>query len=377
VPFDNRYEARIMVVDDEPANVLIVTRLLERHGYQHIAGFTDPLAALEAFDAEHPDLVVLDLHMPRLDGYGFMNALDERVPEGSYLPVLVLTADVTPEARTRSFRSGARDFMTKPTDAVELGFRVASLLETRLLNLRLQDAVRATPTLSSMPPPPPAFAPPTPGTAIGTTAAQTATGTGRLVLAPPIEAEIERLLRALTVVDDEPAAVNQRVAQLSAALAAAAGCAPVFVQQLERAAELHDVGKIAVPQFLLQSHGDLEPHERRQVELHPERGAAFLQELPDDPTVALASVVALTHHERWDGTGYPNAMAGEEIPLAGRIVAIADGYATASRLAPEGSWAARTALGKVRAGAGSAFDPGLVEVFVRLQEDRYRSAQAG
>ena len=373
-----------MVVDDEPANVLIVTRLLERHGYRRISGFTDPLAALDAFDAEQPDLVVLDLHMPRLDGYGVMAALDERVPEGSYLPVLVLTADVTPEARTRSFRSGARDFMTKPTDAVELGFRVASLLETRLLNLRLQDAVRAQPTLArptlaTLPPPPPAFPAPVAGTApTPVTGAPVApvSPADATVLPDAVGAELDRLMRALAVVDDEPADVNRRVGDLAGALAAAAGCSPVFVAQLERAATLHDVGKVAVPQYLLQKHGELTADERRLVESHTERGAAFLAEVPQHPVVGLAAVVCLTHHERWDGSGFPAGLIGEQIPLAGRIVAVADAYASAARLAADGSWGARTALGRLRAGAGAVFDPALVETFVSMMEARAREARA-
>ncbi len=347
MPLENRFAARIMVVDDEPANVLIVTRLLERHGYPTVTGWTDPVRALGAFDHEQPDLVIVDLHMPELDGFAFMEALDERIREGTYLPVLVLTADVTPDARTRSFRSGARDFMTKPVDADELGFRVASLLETRLLNLRLQAAVRG-------------------GDLEGVTPRPVAPG--------DVDTEVGRLLRALAVVDDEPAELNARVGDLAAALAAEIGASPEFVRHLRRAAELHDVGKIGVPQYLLQRHGAWSADERREVQAHTERGGALLDALGDDPGMALAAAVALSHHERWDGGGYPLGLRGEQIPLAGRITAIADAYTSAARLAPEGSWAARAALGRIREGAGSAFDPALVDAFVALLHRRFHEA---
>lgn len=347
---ENRFAARIMVIDDEPANVLIVTRLLERHGYTAVTGWTDPIGALEAFDHERPDLVIVDLHMPGLDGYGVMEAIDERVQEGTYLPVLVLTADATPDARSRSFRSGARDFMTKPVDADELGFRVASLLETRLLNLRLQAAVRGGQQADANP------AAPVPAADVG--------------------AEVARLLRALAVVDDEPAELNARVGELAAALAAEIGAPAAFVADLRRAAELHDVGKIGVPQYLLQRRGTLSADERRQVQAHTERGAALLDAFRDDPVIALAVTVALSHHERWDGSGYPRGLSGEQIPLAGRIVAIADAYTSATRLAPEGSWAARAALGPLREAAGSAFDPALVDAFSAMLQRRFVEARA-
>lgn len=337
---ENRFAARIMVVDDEPANVLIVTRLLERHGYTSVSGWTEPIRALEAFDHERPDLVVVDLHMPGLDGYGVMEAIDERVQGGAYLPMLVLTADATPDARSRSFRSGARDFMTKPVDPDELGFRVASLLETRLLNLRLQAARRGGHEADANLPAP--------------------------LPAADVGAEVARLLRALAVVDDEPAELNARVGELSAALAAEIGAPAAFVADLRRAAELHDVGKIGVPQYLLQRRGTLSADERREVQAHAERGAALLHALRDDPAMALAAIVARSHHERWDGNGYPQGLSGEQIPLAGRIVAVADAYASAARLAADGSRATRAALDLLCEAAGSAFDPALVDAFTTL-----------
>jgi len=130
--------ARILIVDDEPTNVLLLERILGRAGYSEVVTTTDPREALSLFDEREPDLVLLDLMMPELDGFGVMQELSRRIPEGALLPVLVLTADATREARERALSMGARDFLTKPFDHTEVLLRIRNLLEARLIYLRLQ-----------------------------------------------------------------------------------------------------------------------------------------------------------------------------------------------------------------------------------------------
>jgi cyclic di-GMP phosphodiesterase len=130
--------ARILIVDDEPANVLLLERILGRAGYEDVVTTTDPRQALSLFDEREPDLVLLDLMMPELDGFGVMQELSRRIPEGALLPILVLTADATKEARERALSMGARDFLTKPFDHTEVLLRIRNLLEARLIYLRLQ-----------------------------------------------------------------------------------------------------------------------------------------------------------------------------------------------------------------------------------------------
>ncbi len=130
--------ARILIVDDEPTNVLLLERILGRAGYSQVVTTTDPRKALSLFDEREPDLVLLDLMMPELDGFGVMQELSRRIPEGALLPVLVLTADATREARERALSMGARDFLTKPFDHTEVLLRIRNLLEARLIYLRLQ-----------------------------------------------------------------------------------------------------------------------------------------------------------------------------------------------------------------------------------------------
>jgi PleD family two-component response regulator len=131
--------ARILVVDDEEVNVILVERILNREGYSNVAVTTDPRQVVRLFRESEPDLLVLDLHMPNLDGFEVMDRLAAVVPEETYLPILVLTADATPAAMHRALSMGARDFLLKPFDAIEVVLRIRNLLETRLLHRQLHD----------------------------------------------------------------------------------------------------------------------------------------------------------------------------------------------------------------------------------------------
>ncbi|MEJ5255932.1 MAG: EAL domain-containing protein [Acidimicrobiales bacterium] len=131
-------QARIVVVDDEPTNVLVLTRMLERAGYRHVVSFTDARNALRELDRLEPDLVLLDLHMPVIDGVTFLTELDRQLDDRTYLPVLVVTADVTDQARTAALTRGAHDFLTKPFNYTELLLRIQNLLRTRFQHVALE-----------------------------------------------------------------------------------------------------------------------------------------------------------------------------------------------------------------------------------------------
>jgi len=132
-------EARILVVDDQEANVRLLERILQRAGYTNVATTTDSRQVAAMYAELDPDLILLDLLMPHMDGFDVMEELGRRVPDGTYLPILVLTADATPQARQRALSMGARDFLTKPFDHDEALLRIRNLLETRSLHLRLKD----------------------------------------------------------------------------------------------------------------------------------------------------------------------------------------------------------------------------------------------
>ena len=130
--------ARILIVDDEAPNVRLMEEILSRAGYACVRGLTDARVVLDTFDEFRPDLVVLDLHMPHMDGFAIMEQLRARVSADSFLPILVLTGDISPSVRKRALSSGAKDFVNKPLDSGEILLRIRNLLETRLLHLELQ-----------------------------------------------------------------------------------------------------------------------------------------------------------------------------------------------------------------------------------------------
>ena len=131
-------DARILVVDDERVNVVLLQRILERDGFRNVESVTDPAQAVAACERFRPDLVLLDLHMPKLDGFAVMRLLDERAARDALLPILVLTADIRPEIRRRALSAGARDFITKPFDRADVLARIQHLLQTRFLHQRLR-----------------------------------------------------------------------------------------------------------------------------------------------------------------------------------------------------------------------------------------------
>ena len=134
--------SRILIVDDQPANVLLLERILQTGGYTNLSKTTDPRQVLEFFTVYKPDLILLDLMMPNVDGYSLLTQLRSRIPDNHYLPILVLTGDVTPKAKQQALTLGAKDFLTKPLDATEVLLRVYNLLETRWLSLQLQKQVK-------------------------------------------------------------------------------------------------------------------------------------------------------------------------------------------------------------------------------------------
>lgn len=135
--------SRILIVDDQPANVLLLERILQQGGYTNVSKTTDPRRVLEFFTVYKPDLILLDLMMPNVDGYSLLTQLRSRIPDKHYLPILVLTADVTPKAKQQALSLGAKDFLTKPYDATEVLLRIYNLLETRWLSLQLQEQIKS------------------------------------------------------------------------------------------------------------------------------------------------------------------------------------------------------------------------------------------
>ncbi|HKP51370.1 MAG TPA: HD domain-containing phosphohydrolase [Chloroflexia bacterium] len=331
--------ARILIVDDQEANVQLLERILKRTGYTCITSTTDAREAISRYVEVQPDIVLLDLMMPHLDGFQVMESLMPLIPAGSYLPILVLTADISPSAKQRALSIGAMDFVTKPFDPSEVLLRIKNLLETRFLHLQLQEHNQLLEE-------------------------KVRERTQELE-----EAQIEileRLARAAEYRDDQTGQHTQRVGNTSAILARALGMVESQVELMRRAAPLHDVGKIAVPDEILLKPDKLTPQEFEIIKTHTTVGAALLSKGRSAFTRA-AERIALTHHERWDGRGYPQGLQGEEIPIEGRIVAVVDVFDALTHERPyKHAWTLEEALEEIKRQSGQHFDPRVVEAFLSV-----------
>jgi putative two-component system response regulator len=341
------FDSSIVIVDDEEANVVLLQRVLDFSGYTNLSGYTDPTEALAACVRTTPDLVVLDLHMPVLEGNDFLRRFRELVDDGDNVPVLVCTADVSPEVRKRSLSVGANDFIVKPFDATEIMLRVRNFLETRLLhrelkehNARLEQRIqKRTADLEA----------------------------SRMEV-------LERLAKAAEYRDDDTGEHTRRVGDLSCAIAEEMNSPEVNPAHIRSAAMLHDIGKIGIPDAILLKPSKLTEEEYEFMKAHTTIGSEILSG-SDSAILRLAEIIALTHHERWDGRGYPGGMAGEMIPLAGRIVAVADVYDALTHARPyKKAWPEAEAMAELERNSGSQFDPAVVEAFKRFKSSAKQAA---
>jgi putative two-component system response regulator len=332
-------DARIVILDDEPANVEFLHHVLRGQGYGDLLGSTDARRIATQLDEVRPDLVILDLMMPGFDGFEFMEHLHAWLPTDDYVPVLVVTGDTSAQTRRRALAAGAADFLTKPLSPAEVRLRVRNLLHTRFLH----SALRGQNVLLE-----------------GRVAERTAE------LDEARQDILDRLARAAEFRDDDTGQHTHRVARLAGRLAQVLGLPEEEVELIRKAAPLHDVGKIGIPDSILLKEGRLTREERALMETHAAIGARILSGSRSS-LLRLAEEIALTHHERWDGEGYPQGLSGSAIPLSGRIVAVADVFDSLTHVRPyKRAWTVRETLAEFRAGAGRQFDPDLVEVLLRV-----------
>jgi len=314
---DSVMDSAIMILDDEPYNVMVVRKYLRDAGYSNLLECTDSAEALNIISDKQPRLLLLDIMMPKLSGLDILRALRLEV-QARRFPVLVLTASADAATKRDALDLGAADFLLKPVDPNDLVPRVRNALTTKLYEERLakyteqleQDVRQRTAELA----------------------------TSR-------EEVIRCLARAAEYRDDNTGHHVVRVGRYAGIIASELGFGGADVEMLELAAQLHDVGKIGIPDAILNSHGKLDPeqyavmqrhcsfakkiltplaeHEWRTLRTHSLLGANLL-ESNSSPILMLAARIAQTHHEWWNGKGYPLGLAGEDIPLEGRITAVAD-----------------------------------------------------
>src|SRR5690606_24618471 len=332
-------DARILVVEDEEQNLRALARILSAGGYGSVRAISDSRRALEEFRAFQPDLILLDLHMPLLDGFDVLALLRPEIPPTSYLPVIMLTGDSRAEIRQRALSAGVGDFLLKPFDVVEVLLRIANQLKIRSLQLPLATQNRDL---------------------------------EHLVLARTRELEdaqvevLERLASAGEYRDDDTGRHVQRVAALSEALARARGLGEMRASLIRRAAPLHDIGKIGIPDEILLKPGRLTEAEFAVMRNHTTIGARILHGGRSD-LMRLAERIAHSHHERWDGAGYPTGLAGDAIPIEARLVAIADFFDALTHDRPyRPAWPLNRVLAEIALTRGRHFDPAVADTFLAL-----------
>lgn len=334
-----RKQARILLVDDEAANLKALRRVLERAGFTRLLETTDPLQAASLFASFQPDLVCLDLHMSPLDGFGVLAELEPLIPPTTYLPILMLTGDTSEEAKQRALSLGAMDFITKPFHVDEVLLRIHNLLVPRFMHLEL---VGYNQVLERQ-----------------VRERTRALEESRLEV-------LERLALAAEFRDDATGHHTRRVGQLAGMLAQQIGVGSSEVDDFIRAAPLHDIGKIGISDKILLKPGTLSAEEYEIMKRHSTIGAEILGG-GRSPLIRMAAEIALYHHERWDGSGYPSGLSGNAIPLPARVVALADVFDALSHARPyRDAWSLPRVLDEIGRQAGVQFEPALVKAFMAL-----------
>ena len=281
-------------------------------------------------------MAIIDLHMPGIGGFGLLERLRAQKTFNGYMPILVFTADVTGAARQKALELGATDFLTKPGDPSEIVLRVRNFLQMRLLYRKLENHNAQLETRVKE----------------------------RTQSLEAAHMEIvHRLALAGDYRDDETGEHCQRVGDLSGRIALAYGLSDHDAELIRLAAPLHDIGKVAIPDAILRKPGRLSSDEYSEMQRHVRVGGRILAESSSE-ILQVAHIIAMSHHERWDGTGYGLGLSGETIPIEGRIVAVADVFDALTSDRPyKTRWSFEDACAEIERCAGTHFDPKVVEAF--------------
>jgi putative two-component system response regulator len=355
--------ARIMIVDDEPLNIAVVQGYLEMDGYTNILSTDHAPQALPQIGMHMPDVVLLDIQMPHIDGLEILAAIrgDAML---SQMPVVILTASSDDETKIRALRAGATDLLCKPVHREELLARLGNVLQVKAwqdhmrgYSEALEEAVRRrTNELEA----------------------------SRLDV-------IHCLARAAEFRDDDTGQHIVRVGRYARIIGEQLGMTPSMLDILEPAAQLHDVGKIGISDNILLKPGKLSEEEFDFMQRHCNFGKKIVDCLPDrenrilkshtelgsrimdvgtSPILAMAKRIALTHHEKWDGSGYPLKLAGVDIPLEGRITAVADVFDALSSKRPyKPAFPLEKCFSILEEGRGKHFDPSVLDAFMTRRDD--------
>lgn len=333
-------KSKILIVDDSPTNVLLLEKLLRINHYENFRSLTDSRKVLKTYISYRPDLILLDLRMPFLDGFQVLEQLRAMADKDDteYISVIVITAQNDQDTRLRALELGAKDYIEKPFNHTEVIMRIRNLLEIRLLhnqikenNMFLVEKVRDR--------------------------------TEKFYL---LQTElIDRLLRAAEFRDYNSGGHITRIGLYARELARALGLGYVQCELIKQASMMHDIGKIGIPDDILLKPGKLTADEWEIMKAHTVKGAEILKGSASE-VINMAEEIALTHHEKWDGTGYPLGLKAEKIPLTGRITAVVDVFdALLSKRPYKEAWGIEEVVEEIKLGSGTHFDPEAAQMFLK------------
>lgn len=338
---------KILVVDDEERNLRLMEALLIPLGFEVLLA-TDGEEALRKVQEDPPDVILLDIMMPKMDGFEVARRLKK--DEGTkIIPIVMVTSLREVEDRVRALEAGADDFLTKPVEKTELRARVQSSLKVKAYYDQMRNYQKEL-------------------------EAEVAKRTEQLhqafekIKTASLDT-IYRLSMAAEYKDEDTGEHIKRMSHYSAAVARKMGLNEKTVETILYASPMHDIGKIGTPDRILLKPGKLDADEWEIMKQHTIVGGKILSG-SDAGFIRLGEVIALSHHEKWDGSGYPKGLKGRKIPLAGRITAIADVFdALTSKRPYKEAFSIEKSFGIIREGRGSHFDPDVVDAFFAIEEE--------
>ncbi len=327
-----------MVVDDNPTNLKLIAKILEAEGYHDILPIVDSRKVISQYQESRPELILLDINMPHRNGFDVLSDL-KSLDDPLLPPIVMLTAYHDREPLIKSLTLGARDYITKPFDKNELLIRVRNLLDAQLAHHLLHDQK--------------------------STLEKIVEERTRELRDTQLQV-VQRLGKAAEYRDEETGNHILRMSHSCAAIAKKLGWSHEQCDLILNASPMHDIGKIGVPDDILLKPGKFEPHEWEIMKSHATIGAQLL-EGDESELLTMARDIALNHHEKWDGSGYPNGLSGTDIPEAARIAALADVFDALTSIRPyKKAWTVDDAISFIKENSGTHFEPGLVEVFIEV-----------